>query len=171
MEKWYQTIWGILLLGALGSILGAVLLKVISILINKIGLNILIRISSNLLIPYAENKHFVKMCEENNQTYLIPMKYSMTMSKYSRVQLVFIFMFGLSCIAWLVYNSNDKLPILAPIILTLMAIRDLYDFIKWYVAITGSYPSEYKKYRQHTYELIKEDKIRFIKNMLEDKDS
>jgi len=50
MEEWYHTIWGVALLGAIGSIFGALLLKVTSILVNKLGLKIIMRFSSNLLL-------------------------------------------------------------------------------------------------------------------------
>ena len=134
MEEWYHTIWGVVLLGAIGSILGALLLKVTSILVNKLGLKIIMRFSSNLLIPYAENRHFVYMCEQNNRPELIAVNYSMTMSKYTRVQIAFIITIGISVIIWGSYFASQKLTIIAPILFSLMAVKDFYGFIKWYLA-------------------------------------
>jgi len=171
MEEWYQTIWGILLLGALGSFLGALLLKITSILINKLGINLLLRISSNLLIPYAENKHYVKLCEENQKPYLIPMRYNMTVNKYSRVQIIFVCTFVLSFVMWSAYFSSAQMTIFIPIFFTLMTVKDLYDFVKWYFAISGAFPSDMKKYQKQIDELKKKDKITFLKAVIEKNDS
>lgn len=170
MEVWYQTIWGILLLGALGSILAWLFLKIISILINKVGINLLLRITSNLLIPYAENAHFVKMCEENQKTELISIKYNMTMSKYTRVEIVFVCTFVISFIMWVMYFLNAQITIIVPIIFTLIALKDLYDFTKWSLAVSGVFPSDMKNYLKKIDELKKKNQIAFIKGAKE-KDS
>ena len=74
MEEWYHTIWGVVLLGAIGSILAGLFLKTIILLINRLGPRIIMRISSSLLIPYAENRHLVRMCEQSNRPELIAVR-------------------------------------------------------------------------------------------------
>jgi len=170
MEEWYHTIWGVALLGAIGSIFGALLLKVTSILVNKLGLKIIMRFSSNLLMKYAENVHFVQMCEKNNRPELIAVNYSMTMSKYTRIQIGFIITIGISAIIWVSYFSSEKMTIIAPIIFSLMAVKDFYDFIKWYLATSGCLPDDMKTFGKEIRKLKKEDRYRFIENALKKDD-
>ncbi len=170
MEEWYHTIWGVVLLGMIGSILGALLLKVTSILVNKLGPKIIIRFSSNLLMPYAENRHFVQMCEKNNRPELIAVNYSMTMSKYTRIQIVFIITIGISAIIWVSYFTSQKMTIFAPLLFLIMAVKEFYDFIKWYLATSGCLPDDMKKFGNEIKKLKKEDRYRFIEDALKQDD-
>jgi len=166
MEEWYHTIWGVVLLGAIGSILGALLLKATLLLVNKLGPKIIMRFSSNLLIPYAENRHFVHMCEQNNRPELIAVNYSMTMSKYTRTQIVFIITIGILVVMWVSYFASPKLPIVAPLLFTIIAVKDFYDFIKWYLATSGCLPDDMKTFGNEIKKLKKEDRYKFIENAL-----
>ncbi len=171
MEEWYHTIWGIVLLGAIGSIMGALFLKASLLLVNKLGPKILMRLSTNLLLPYAENRHFVRMCEHNNRPELIAVNYAMTMSKYTRTQIAFIIIIGISVIIWVSYFTSPKMPIVGPILFTIMAAKDFYDFVKWYLATSGCLPDDMKTFGMEIKKLKKEDRYKFIENALKQDDS
>ena len=166
MGIWYQTIWGIILLGAIGSLLAVLILKIVSIIVNRIGTAVIERLASNLLMSYAENIHFIKMCEENDKLEFISVRYNLTMGKYSRVQVVFVFSVAISLIMWVSYFSSNQMTIFVPILFSIMAITDLYVFIKWYLAVTGCFPSDMKSYSKQIEILKKEDKIKFVKEAL-----
>lgn len=40
MAEWHQTIWGIIILGAVGSVLGVALLKISGCVIDKLGMTV-----------------------------------------------------------------------------------------------------------------------------------
>lgn len=171
MNEWYHTVWGIILLGSLGSILGAALLKITLVILGKLGPRIILRVFSNILMRYAENKYFVLKCEENDRPELIAVNYSMTMSKYTRTQIVFIVTTGICFVTWVSFFSGDKLTIIAPILFSLYAIKEFYSFVAWYLATSGSLPDDMKHYGKEIEDLKKKDKFRFIENAVMKSDS
>jgi len=94
----------------------------------------------------------------------------MTMSKYTRIQIGFIITIGISAIIWVSYFSSEKMTIIAPIIFSLMAVKDFYDFIKWYLATSGCLPDDMKTFGKEIRKLKKEDRYRFIENALKKDD-
>ena len=171
MNEWYHTVWGVILLGALGSIFGAVLLKITLVVLNKMGQRLMLRIFSNILIRYAENRYFVQKCEENGRTELIAVNYSMTMSKYTRTQIIFVVTIGISFVMWVSYFSSEKPNIIIPILFSLFAIKDFYDFMVWYLATSGCLPYDMKQYGKEIKALKKKDRYKFIENAVIKSDS
>ena len=111
------------------------------------------------------------MCERNNRPELIAVNYSMTMSKYTRTQIVFIITVGITVIFWVLYFASQKMPIVAPILLTIMAAKDFYDFVKWYLATSGCLPDDMKTFGVEIKKLKKQDRYKFIENALKPDDS
>lgn len=171
MNEWYHTVWGIILLGALGSVLGAVLLKITLIVLNKMGPRLMLRLFSNILMRYAENKYFVHKCEENGRPELIAVNYSMTMSKYTKTQILFVVTIAVCFVIWISYFTSEKLNIIIPILFSLFAIKDFYDFVVWYLATSGCLPDDMKQYGKEIKALKKEDRYQFIENAVMKNDS
>ena len=167
LGHWHQTIWGIVLLGAIGSILGVIILKLTKLIIDKVGNKIILRFSAKLLMPFAENRHFVEMCEKEDRYDLIIINYSSTMSRFTRSQIVFIITLPLSILSWEYYLVGPGDSIITPLVLTAIALKDFYDFIKWYLAVSGSRPIAYKSFTREIDTLKKQDKFKFIEKALD----
>ena len=99
MSHWHETVWGIIALGAIGSILGKLLLNVLKEPCAKLAF----KFFSGLLNKYAENKFFVEKSEASNRPELIVIKYNATMQKFTRIQIIFILLMAASFISWRVY--------------------------------------------------------------------
>ena len=171
MEQWHHTIWGIVLLGAAGSIVGFFILKTTSLLLTKFGLRIIGRLSLNLLIPFAENNHFVRMCEQKHRFDLIGINYSIIRRTYTINQIIFMFSFGLSTAFWTSYINNKEPPLIAVILFSLWTIKDFIDVLRWRCAIYGCLPNDMKMFRKEIERLKKKDKYEFVENAIRQNDS
>jgi len=171
MNEWYHTAWGIILLGALGSILGVIFLKITVIVLKKLGPSLLMRFFSNIFMRYAENKYFVQKCEENGRTELIAINYSIMRSNYTKAQFLFIVVIGICFIMWSSYLFSDEPNIIIPILFTLFAIKDFYNFITWYMATLGCLPEDMMQYIKEIEKQKKKDKFKFIENAVINSDS
>ncbi len=83
MTNWNETIWGVLILGAIGSIIGSILLRVL----KKPCAKLAIKFFSRLLSEYKENKLFVEKCEDRKRLELIIIKYNSAMQRFTRIQI------------------------------------------------------------------------------------
>ena len=140
MIEWQESIWGVIALGAVGSILGSIIL----ILAKKYIASIAFSIFSNLLVEYAKNRHFVKECEAIDRNDLILLKYQAVSMKYTRVQVVFVLLMASCFISWYVYTLSDNFPLAYPLIFSFYLIYWLYSFFVWYGAVAGCFPEKMK---------------------------
>lgn len=171
MEEWYHTIWGILLLGAAGSIFGALFLKFTALLLSKLGPKMIVRLSTNLLMAFAENRNFIILCEKNGRSELITLKYTMAMSKYTRIQIIFVVTVGVAVSIISAYFSGYKISIVAPILIILMSLKDLFNFIKYYLGVSGCLPEDVKKFGIEIENIKKKDSFQFIEDAIKSYDS
>lgn len=163
MGDWYDTVWGITLLGFLGSVLAALFLKITVIVLNRIGPRLFLHLYSNILIQYAENKYFTQKCEANNRPELIAVNYSMTMSRLTGTRIMFIITIVICFIMWTVYVVSPKgIILISSILFSLFAIKDFYNFVVLYLAVIGCFPGDMKKYHEEIKSMKKEDRYRFI---------
>lgn len=168
MLDWPNTIWGMLIIGAIGSILGTLILKLLVFLLKKINYrSTFFRLFSILAHSYIVQIYFVTKCENENRHELLVMNHNNITKVYTRKKYFFICFMALSFITWSAYLSKETSSIYVPILSSLLSFLYLYDCIVWHFAWIGSIPTFIRNFSIEVSELEKKDKILFIENAVE----
>jgi len=132
----------IIVLGAIGSLVGTLLIW----LGKRIGRWIIERgthsIFTSLLYQYAKNSKYVELCEEQKRPDLVIIKYHMTQAKFTRHQVVFIVEMIMNFLLWFVYFRIEPFPLLVLIIFGTFLLYSFFSFLKWYIAVGGCLPEK-----------------------------
>jgi hypothetical protein len=106
------------------------------------------------------------MPEKNGKCELIVIDYLLAMGKYTRTQIVFVVTTGVSVFFWVLYFSVHQLPIIVPIIFSIMAAQDFYVFVRWYLAVTGCFTDSMKDFEAEIQNLKKKDRYKFVEEAI-----
>ena len=161
MEQWHQTIVGIIVLGAFGSLVATFLIWLVKRYWEGMTKYLAVSIAKWLLLDYAKNVHFIRECEERGRMELIIIRCLNAQARYDAYRYRFIFVTQLNIIVWFLYFQLP-LPIAAPILVLLLNIYTFVRLLGHLFGVMGVYPKEMLEIHEMLHDKSKEDIIGFI---------